>query len=91
MPQKEDPNRVRIAVGGNIIQYPGPGELTTRTADMRTSKILWNGIIRTRDARYMTGDEECVFLATLMDRKEYLGIAVHRLDPPRVYRFVRPT
>eukprot|EP00804_Cyclotella_cryptica_P023154 CCRYP_000368-RA/>CCRYP_000368-RA protein AED:0.46 eAED:0.46 QI:0/-1/0/1/-1/1/1/0/117 len=26
-PQKEDPNRVRITVGGNLIEYPG--ELTT--------------------------------------------------------------
>jgi hypothetical protein len=37
-PQKEDPNGVRITVGGNLITYPG--EVTTRTADMVTSKIL---------------------------------------------------
>ena len=35
-PHKKDPNRVRIIAGGNLIQYSG--ELTTRTADMRTSK-----------------------------------------------------
>jgi hypothetical protein len=29
-PQKADPNRVHITVGGNLIDYPG--ELTTRTA-----------------------------------------------------------
>jgi hypothetical protein len=34
--QKDDPNRVRITVGGNLIDYPG--ELTTRTADLTTSK-----------------------------------------------------
>jgi hypothetical protein len=39
-PQKDDPNRVRITVGGNLINYPG--ELTTRTADLTTAKILWN-------------------------------------------------
>ena len=38
LPQKEDPNRVRITSGGNLIIYPG--ELTTRTADITTSKIL---------------------------------------------------
>jgi hypothetical protein len=37
-PQKKDPNQVRITVGGNLIDYPG--ELTTRTADLITSKIL---------------------------------------------------
>ena len=31
-PEKEDPNRVRITAGGNLIQYAG--ELTTRTADL---------------------------------------------------------
>ena len=43
-PQKDDPNRVRITVGGNLIDYPG--ELTTRTADLITSKILWNSVLR---------------------------------------------
>ena len=37
-PQKDDPNCVRITAGGNLIIYPG--ELTTRTADISTSKIL---------------------------------------------------
>ena len=37
-PQKADPNRVRITAGGNLITYPF--ELTTRTADLTTSKIL---------------------------------------------------
>jgi hypothetical protein len=37
-PQKKDPNCVRITSGGNLIDYPD--ELTTRTADLTTSKIL---------------------------------------------------
>ena len=47
-PQKDDPNRVRITAGGNLIEYTG--ELTTRTADMTTAKILWNGILSTEGA-----------------------------------------
>jgi hypothetical protein len=38
-PQKEDPNRVRITAGGNLIK-DYPGELTTGTANLTTSKIL---------------------------------------------------
>jgi hypothetical protein len=34
-PQKEDPYRIRICVGGNLINHPG--ELMTRTADITTS------------------------------------------------------
>ena len=48
-PQKSDPNRVRITVGGNIIKYPG--EVTTKISDMMTNKILWNGVISTADAK----------------------------------------
>jgi hypothetical protein len=47
-PQKEDPNRVCITVGENLINYPF--ELTTCTADMLSSKIMWNSDISTLDA-----------------------------------------
>ena len=50
-PQKEDPNRVRITAGAILIVYPG--ELTTRTADITTSKILWNSVLITKNAKYM--------------------------------------
>ena len=53
-PQKEDPNRVRITVGDNLIDYPF--ELTTRTADMVFSKNLWNSVISTKDARFACTD-----------------------------------
>eukprot|EP00804_Cyclotella_cryptica_P017218 CCRYP_013146-RA/>CCRYP_013146-RA protein AED:0.42 eAED:0.42 QI:0/-1/0/1/-1/1/1/0/225 len=42
-PQKDDPNRFHINVGGNLINYPG--ELTTQTANLTTVKILWNSTI----------------------------------------------
>ena len=80
-PQKEDPNRVRITAGGNLIQYPG--ELPTRTADLCASKIMWNITIITRDARYMVADAGNFYLATPMERKEYLQIS--RVDPPRIH------
>jgi hypothetical protein len=37
-PQKEDPNHVRITVGGNLINFPF--KLTTHTTDMVSSKLL---------------------------------------------------
>ena len=44
-PQKKDPNRVHMTAGGNLIKYPG--ELTTRTADLTTSKVIWNSVLST--------------------------------------------
>ena len=72
-PQKADPNRVRITAGGNLIQYPGE---TTRTANLRNTKIMLNRVISTRGTMYMTTDATNCYLATPMKRKEYLRIAV---------------
>jgi len=69
-PQKEDPNRVRITVGGNLIDYPV--KLTTRTADMVSSKILWNSVISTKDARFDSADIKNMYLETPLDQYEYM-------------------
>ena len=52
--QKKDPNRVRITAGGDLIDYPY--ELTTRTADLITTKIMWNSVLSTEGAKYMCID-----------------------------------
>ena len=44
-PQKEDPHRIRITAGGNLINYPG--KLLTWTADITTSKLMWNSVLST--------------------------------------------
>jgi hypothetical protein len=69
-PQKEDPNCVRITVGGNLIDCPF--ELTTRTEDMVSSKILWNSVISTKDARFAGADIKNMYLETPLDRYEYM-------------------
>eukprot|EP00970_Alexandrium_tamarense_P017799 scaffold11398_cov137-Alexandrium_tamarense.AAC.1 len=74
-PQKEDPNRVRITAGGNLINYPG--ELTTRTADLTTAKLMWNSVISTDNARYACYDVKNFYLGTPLDRYEYMRIPLH--------------
>ena len=71
-PQKTDPNHIRITSGGNLIEYPG--EITTRTADLTTSKILWNIIISNIKAKHMCIDINFFNLYTLLDRYEYMQI-----------------
>ena len=74
-PQKKDPNRARITAGSNLIKYPG--ELTTRIADLTTSKILWNSVISTDNARFVGIDIKSFCLETPMDPYEYMKMAVH--------------
>jgi hypothetical protein len=71
-PQKEDPNHVCITIGGNLIDYPF--ELTTHTADMVSSKILWNSVISTKDTRFDGADIKNKYLETPLDQFEYMKI-----------------
>ena len=73
-PQKADPNRVRITVGGNLIDYPY--ELTTRTADLTTTKVMWNSVISTPGARYICADAKNFYLNTPLDRYEYMKMPI---------------
>eukprot|EP00804_Cyclotella_cryptica_P022286 CCRYP_018107-RA/>CCRYP_018107-RA protein AED:0.34 eAED:0.44 QI:0/0/0/1/0/0/3/0/606 len=70
-PQKDDPNRVRITAGGNLIK-DYPRELTTRTADLTTSKILWNSVLSTKGAKFMGLDLKSFYLTAMLDRPEYM-------------------
>ncbi len=71
-PQKDDPNRVRITAGGNLITTPE--EVTTRTADLVTTKILWNSVLSTPGAKYACFDIKSFFLTAPLDRYEYMKI-----------------
>ena len=54
--QEKDPNRVQITARGNLLKGMYKGELTTRTSDLTTSKIMLTSVISTPGARLMTGD-----------------------------------
>ena len=69
-PQKEDPNRVRITAGGNLIQYAG--DLTTRTADLTVTKMIWNSVVSTPGAKYAAFDVGDFYLETPLEEYEYM-------------------
>ena len=69
-PQKAEPHRTRITVGGDCINYPY--KVTTETAELTTHKLLLNSVVSTPGARYMTADISNCYLGTPMDRAEYM-------------------
>ena len=73
-PQKTEPRRVRFTVGGDKIDYPF--EVSTKTAGLITAKILFNSVISTPDAKFMTMDIKDFYLCTPMERPEYMRIPV---------------
>ena len=61
-------------MGGNLIDYPY--ELTTRTADLTTTKLMWNSVISTPGAEYACGDIVNMYLKTSLDRPEYMRMPI---------------
>ncbi|KAL7525184.1 hypothetical protein ACHAXR_004198, partial [Thalassiosira sp. AJA248-18] len=71
-PQKAEPNRTRLTVGGNRINYPG--EVGTPTADMILIKCMLNSVVSTPDAKFMGIDISNFYLNTPLPRYEYLKL-----------------
>jgi Reverse transcriptase (RNA-dependent DNA polymerase) len=74
-PQKTEKNRTRMTVGGNLIDYPG--DKSTNTVELETTKILLNSVISTPDAWFSTMDITNFYLNTPLDRPEYLCIPIN--------------
>ena len=68
-PEKPEPDRIRVTMGGDRINYPG--DCGTPTADLLTVKLLLNSVISTEHAKFMTIDIKDFYLMTPMDRYEY--------------------
>jgi hypothetical protein len=73
-PQKKEPERTRLTVGGNLINFPG--DVSTPTADTTTAKLVINSTISTPNARYMCGDIKNFYLGTPMARYEYMRLPI---------------
>ena len=69
-PEKKDPNRCRITVGGHSTNYPG--DCGTPTANLITAKLLLNSVISTKGAKFMILDISKFYLMTFLKRKEYV-------------------
>ena len=76
-PQKLEPYRTRITVGGNLIDYPG--NLSMKVADMTTFKILVNSTLSTPGAKWLGLDIKNYYLGTPMDNYEYMFIPINQI------------
>eukprot|EP00956_Cyclotella_meneghiniana_P038365 scaffold152976_cov64-Cyclotella_meneghiniana.AAC.2 len=78
-PEKvNEPNRCRITVGGDRINYPY--EVATPTADLITVKLLLNSVIIMEGARFCSVDIKNFYLCTPLKRFEY--VRMHLADFP---------
>jgi hypothetical protein len=73
-PNKTETHQVRLTVGGKLIQCLG--DVSTLSADLTTSKCLWNSTISTDGAKYMCLDVKNFYLGTPMDSFECMRIPI---------------
>ena len=73
-PQKEDPNRTWITIGGNRIIYPG--EVSTPTASLELVKLIINSVLSCHGAKFACFDVKKFYLETPMDRSEFVKIKI---------------
>ena len=71
-PKKAETHCMRFVVGGNRINYLG--KVATPTAKMLVPKLLFNSVISTHSACFMTMDIANFYLMTPFKRPEYVKI-----------------
>lgn len=84
-PQKDDPNRTRLTVGGDRLEYPW--NKSTPTAGLTTSKLLFNSILSTAGAKFLGIDIRHFYLCTPLDRYEYMRLPLNIIPEEVVARY----
>ncbi|GKY90853.1 hypothetical protein MPSEU_000058100 [Mayamaea pseudoterrestris] len=72
--EKENPRRVLFTVGGDRLDYAG--DVSTKSADLATVKLLLNKVVSSPGATFLTIDIKDFYLNTPMDKYEYMHIPV---------------
>jgi hypothetical protein len=80
-PDKDEPNRTRITIGGNHICYPG--NVGTNTALLELLKLLLNSVLSQKGARFSSIDLKNIYLDTPMLEPKYVCIKI--LDTPNKF------
>jgi hypothetical protein len=82
-PQKKETELTGLTVGGNLIDYPG--NVSAKTTDKTTAKLLINSVVSTPDAKFMGHDIRNYYLGTPMDCYEYMRLPIN-LIPDEIIR-----
>ena len=84
-PQKEEPNRTRLTVGGNLLV--ALYDVSTPTADLTTAKLLFNSVISTPGARFVTLDLKNFYLKTPLPQPRYMRMPLDLLPDEIVQKY----
>jgi len=85
-PQKDEKNRARLCAGGDKLPNL-VGDLSTPTADLSTIKMLWNSVISTPGARYVTMDLKNFYLNTPMEHFQYMKLPIKTIPDEIIEKY----
>jgi hypothetical protein len=84
-PHKKEKERVRLAVGGDRLDYSG--DVTTSTADITTFKMLINSALSADDAAMMMVDIKNYYMGTPLPWYEYMRMLLSRFPEEIVSKY----
>jgi hypothetical protein len=84
-PHKKEKERVRLTVGGDILNYSG--DVATSTTDITTFKILINSTFSTEDAAMMMMDIKNYYIGTPLPWFEYMKMLLSRFPEEIVQKY----
>jgi hypothetical protein len=84
-PQKDNPHRICITAGGNLIMHDG--DVSICMADIGTAKLHWNSVISTKGAKYMYLDIKNFYLTASLEYFEYMRIPLLLFPAWRVEQY----
>jgi hypothetical protein len=84
-PHKQEKERVRLAVGGDKLDYSG--DVATSTSDITNYEILINSTLSTKDAAMMMMGIKNYYLGTPLPRFEYMNMPLSRFPEEIIQKY----
>ena len=84
-PEKAEFNRTRITAGGDKLEYFG--DTSTETAGLTTAKLLFNSVISTPGARFMTFDISNMYLNTPLKDYQYMRFHIDTIPDEVIHEY----
>ena len=84
-PQKDEVNHTRLTVGGNLLVCLY--DVSTPTSDLTTAKLLFNLVISTPGARFITLDLKNFYLKTPLPNAQYMRMKLDMLPEEIIEKY----
>ena len=76
-PEKEEVNRTQITAGGDRLEFQG--DTSTETAGLETAKMVFNSVVSTPEAKFMTIDISNMYLNHPLQEYQYMRFNINMI------------